>query len=198
MKKLLIQQSLAPLFLLIFVKNFNISSINETYFYVVNCIKDHTNILSFSSNITLSMIVVACLFAVIKGLVAYVKLPYAERYDFSSSGQKIKIINYTTNESMTFFSAYIIPMILDLESYNNQLVFIILVFLLRILLSKTNMFYANPILTILGYSSFRFVYTNRKMTKTTDFIGLTRGLIDSNKIIKSKQISENVFFIFNE
>lgn len=198
MKKLLIQQSLAPLFLLILIKNFDISAINETYLYIASCIRDYTNILSFSSNITLSIILTICLFAVIKGLVAYVKLPYAERYNFSSSGQKIKIIGYTTNESMTFFSAYIMPMILDLENYNNQCVFIILVFLLRILLSKTNMFYANPILTILGYSSFRFTYTHKKMIDTNNFIGLTRGFFDSNRIIKSKQISEKVFLIFNE
>lgn len=68
------------------------------------------------------------------------------------------------------------------------------------LMWKTNLFYQNPVLTLLGYEVFSFKFETTQLTEYSEkeCIGITRGIVGRGNSIKRQKISDNVFLIYED
>jgi len=191
----LILQSFSPLFLILLVKNFDID-------LLVSCISgNHTQLGTCLSRIILilsSVIILKLSFILLLGLKSF------QGHGYKSQGEKIKITKYTTNESLVFLVTYILPLIIyDITGIRNLLVLFIIISMQFMILYNTDLYYQTPILSILGYKTFKFVITNSNeegydKIEGSSYIGITKGKLDCDRIIKRKEISDNIWIVFND
>jgi len=71
------------------------------------------------------------------------------------------------------------------------------------LLYNTDLYYQNPVLAMLGYKTFMFEITNSNekgdgKIENRSFIGITKGKLDCDRIIKRKEIDDNIWLVFND
>lgn len=108
---------------------------------------------------------------------------------------KIKNVNY---QHITFLTTYIIPLLsLDI----SKLRYLVLLFLLLIIIGaiyiKTDLFYANPTLALLGYHIYNITGSrniNIKKDYYEDIIVITKTKISSNDEIQLIFLSDNIYF----
>ena len=96
---------------------------------------------------------------------------------------------------------YVLPMAMDeIGTLRGLAVFALLMIMLYALMWKTNLYYQNPILTILGYEvvSFQFEDTQLRDFRNKECIGITRCAIEDGATIKRQYIADNVFLIYRE
>ena len=65
---------------------------------------------------------------------------------------------------------------------------------------KTNLYYQNPVLTVLGYEVFSFKFETTQLTeyREKECIGITRSTVSEVHSIKKQKISDNVFLIYED
>ncbi len=96
---------------------------------------------------------------------------------------------------------YVLPMAMDdLDTWKGLIVFGILMVMLFALMWKTNLYYQNPVLTVLGYEVFSFKFETTQLTEYSgkECIGITRGTVSVGHSIKRQKISDNVFLIYED
>lgn len=96
---------------------------------------------------------------------------------------------------------YVLPMAMDdLNSCKGIFVFSILMAMLFALMWKTNLYYQNPVLTVLGHEVFSFQFETTQLSEysNTECIGITRGTVRTGHSIKRQKISDNVFLVYEE
>ena len=96
---------------------------------------------------------------------------------------------------------YVLPMAMDdLDTLQGFIVFAILMAMLFALMWKTNLYYQNPVLTILGtrFSRLSLKLRNWHNTKKRNVSGTTRGNVEEGDNIKRQIISDNVFIIYED
>lgn len=114
------------------------------------------------------------------------------------------IIDKTTNDcGATFLVTYVLPLLTDdVSSFRGLIVFLIMIIMVIMLLSKSNTFYQNPVLAAMGYRTFSFEFSdpNRDIKYPGKiYIGITYGKqIKEEEVIKRKYISDDVFLIYND
>lgn len=83
-----------------------------------------------------------------------------------------------------------------------MMVFGVLVWLIIKLLTKSNLFYQNPVSLLLGYECFLFKFVNpAKDIENPDgvYIGITKERkVATGPSVKRKYIADDVFLIYNE
>lgn len=95
--------------------------------------------------------------------------------------KKIESINY---EHLTFLATYIIPLIsFDFESTRQILVLGLLLIVMGVIYIKTDLFYANPSLALLGF----YIYKADGGFKTGDRNGIV--IISREKILFGQKVS---------
>ena len=125
--------------------------------------------------------------------------------NFSSQGEKLQDMNQISDSGVTFFMTYVLPMVLDdIGTWKGFIVFVLLMAMLYALMWKTNLYYQNPVLTILGYNivSFEFDHTELSDFEDEECIGITRDSINKDikneDVMKRQYIADNVFLIYND
>lgn len=63
-----------------------------------------------------------------------------------------------------------------------------------VLLYKTRLFYANPVLSILGYKVVEFEFSENSKVSKKNLIGIYNGKITNNNIMY-KTITDTVYYI---
>lgn len=100
----------------------------------------------------------------------------------------VKSIN---NEYLAFLTTYIIPLILvDFTSQRQVIILIILLIIIGVIYIKTNMFYSNPTLALLGYKIYEFDIVDSNVKGT--FITLDE--IEDGQKVQYIRLDKNVFF----
>jgi len=129
--------------------------------------------------------VVALLSAVLLGYCFYAY----KRFDFDLKGTtdipfeitKIQGINY---EHLTFLATYVVPLIsFDFESGRQMIVLAMLLIVMGIIYIKTDLFYANPSLALLGFH----IYQGNGNFKTGDREEII--LICRNRLVAGQKVS---------
>src|SRR5690606_24297464 len=97
-------------------------------------------------------------------------------------------------EHLTFLVTYIIPLLSFGLSFNfyqdrNALMFFLVLFIIGLIYVKTNMFYNNPTLAILGYHIYK---TTTKDGET--IVLISTDIIQKKDWIRKKHISDNIYF----
>ncbi|MFT3796586.1 anti-phage protein KwaA [Flavobacterium sp.] len=175
--------SLWLLFLLLLINKIDIP-----YCYGENC-----SFIGFEKLLSLNVIPAICLIFVIAGFIFYYKFKYIIKGAKSLPEQVVEIDNLNW-EHLTFLVTYVVPLLtFDLDfnlakDRNGLMLFLVLV-IIGMIYVKTNMFYNNPTLAILGYHIYK-VTTNKKK----NIILISKDSLKEQDWIEYKFIGDNIYF----
>lgn len=79
-----------------------------------------------------------------------------------SGGKRIENVEYEDDVSLNFFASFLMPLLMDVSKWQEFLVFFGMLGMIFALMSKSNLFYQNPILMILGYRCFTYSYQGKE------------------------------------
>lgn len=106
---------------------------------------------------------------------------------------RIENVKNDSYEHLTFLVTYIIPLVaFDFSNYRYQLLFIILIGIIGYMYAKTDMYYSNPSLALLGYSIFRVEAVFRDGTSKTITV-LSKDKIEKDNEVSYIPLSNNVY-----
>lgn len=126
---------------------------------------------------------------------------FTNKFDYRGEG--VCITNDKCDSGATFLVSFVLPLMVDdVCTLRGFIIFALLLLIMIKLLINSNLFYQNPVLTVLGYKVFEFQFTDPYKDITNPektYIGITKGkMIEEQATIKRKYIADNVFIIFNE
>lgn len=157
------------------------------------CFGNDCTFIGFSSLISRNVIPLISLLFLLIGVFSYL------RFDYRISGSKkipsridkIEDLNY---EHLTFLTTYIIPLIcfnLSNARYVFALAFLLVV--IGIIYVKTDKFYANPTLAVLGYRLYKVTITTRIKT-SENIVVITKERLTEADQIKIIDLDDKVCF----
>ncbi len=108
--------------------------------------------------------------------------------------EQIKEIENVNWEHLTFLVTYVIPLLsfdldFNLSEDRNGLMFFLVLVIIGMIYVKTNMFYNNPTLAILGYHIYKSHTTSK-----TNIILISKDVLIEGDWIQYKLISDNIYF----
>jgi hypothetical protein len=127
-------------------------------------------------------------------------LIFVSRFKYKLSGSmktpfKISKIENTNYEHLTFLSTYIIPLVaFDLSKIKYAIVLLILLIAIGTIYIKTDMFYANPSLALIGYHIYKVDGTFRTGTRQGIII-ISRQKVHHEQKVSYKQLSEKIYYV---
>lgn len=139
----------------------------------------------FTSNILSDL----SFFLLILGIIFLFDLRYKIKgtLDLPKKIKKIKNLNY---EHLTFLTTYIIPFIcFDLDDTRNTIIFIFLLVIIGAIYIRTNLFYSNPTLALLGYQIYQV-----ETESASDLILITQGELKDGESFNNIEIGNTVFY----
>lgn len=206
-------QSFTPLFLLIFVQHIRCDFLRAVsrFFEILEPDVD-----SFGHNLMDALaavksykflgdfiVSVLCALWIIGAVAIWIGFRNFQTVNFESYGEKIEVSEDAPEGGASYFVTFVLPLMIEnVNTLRGFIVFSLLLFILILLICRSNLFYQNPVLTILKYQVFHFTFSNPHHDiniggKT--YIGITRGVaVNSDTVIKRKYIAGNVFLIFRE
>lgn len=204
-KRKLIIQSFMPLFVILGIKNFDMD-ILKTYASFIDCLLNKDwRILSripFHPLFLTCAFECMCVIWIIVALFSILEFNKMQTANFVSQNESITECENISDSSVAFFMTYVLPMIMDdIGTVKGFLIFMLLMTMLWVLMWKTNLYYQNPILTILGYEiiSFKFEHTQLLSFQEKCCVGITRKTnIDDGMHVKRQYIADNVFIIYRD
>lgn len=203
----LVLQSFAPLFLLLIIKhcdlvlhwNLIIRFLNTFKTTGINAIVTTVHHPIFGRFVisTIGLIWIIVTIAIAIGFKGF------QKSGFISNGEKIVIDDSPNDSSATFLVTYVLPLLTDnVETIRGLIVFLTMLAMVILLLTRSNTFYQNPVLSAMKYRTFSFKFLNPSSDIThpeITYIGITHGVvITENAVIKRKYISDGVFVIYND
>ena len=203
-KRKLIMQSYMPLYVILAVKNFDVNMLILAAKLIKHLQRGNFKIIY---HIFKNPFFLSCVFEMISiiwiicALFSIYEFTVMQHANFTSQNESIKQCEKVSDSGVTFFMTYVLPMVMDdIGTVKGFLIFSLLMGMLCILMWKTNLYYQNPILTILGYDiiSFEFEHTELSCFRET-CIGITRNTNARNGMyIKRQYIADNVFLIYED
>jgi len=174
--------SLWLLFLLLFVNKVNIPICYE------NC-----EFIGFKELFLTNIIPLVCLVFILFGFAFYYKFKYIIKGARSLPEQIVEVENINW-EHLTFLVTYVVPLLsfdldFDLSKDRNGLMFILVLIIIGLIYVKTNMFYNNPTLAILGYHIYKVNTTNKN-----HIVLISKDTLVETNWIEYKHISDNIYF----
>jgi len=130
-------------------------------FFLIITAKIPEHQFSFNEWVSWKMLLVVNLIPVISIILLIYCLYAYKRFDFDLKGatdipfeiKKIEGINY---EHLTFLATYVVPLIsFDFDSGRQMIVLALLLTVMGVIYVKTDLFYANPSLALLGFHIYR-------------------------------------------
>lgn len=123
--------------------------------YAPICISDDCQFIGLTELFSKNIIPLLCLLGIFIGMASY----YDFSYNLKSSTNmpfkidKIENINY---EHLTFLTTYIVPLVcFNFAEFRYHLVLLILMIVICAIYIRTDLFYANPTLALLGFKIFK-------------------------------------------
>lgn len=181
-------QSLSPLALLTIIKNFSFVT------------KDNTGeVLTLSgfitANLPLLCVFVVCITWCIMAavfIVSFNVFKYADR----KQGYSIALVERKEDASLNFFFTLILPLLIDnVNTWQGAILFFAVLIFTWLLMANTKLFYANPILSIMGYRVTEIAFIDNKHKNKGTYIAISCGDIDDSHNIEYKDITESVLFV---
>ena len=213
LKMCLVMQSFAPLFLLILVQHFrcdfpcaicrffeilisNTDGLGERLRVAAAAVMSY----QFLGDFAVSML---CVFWLVGAVGVWIGFKDYQTVNFESHGEKIKMTADASEGGAFFFVTFILPLLVDdVSTLRGFAVFTLLLTMLILLITQSNLFYQNPVLAMLKYKVFRFTFLNPYSdikVAGKAYTGITKGTaVESGAIIKRKYIAGDVFLIFED
>lgn len=150
---------------------------------------------NFKGVIRRNFIPIAASIFVIAGFIFYSRFEYRISGSRKISG-KITKIEDVNSEHLTFLTTYIIPLIcFELSSARYVLALVFLLVVIGLIYIKTDKFYANPTLAILGYQIYKVdMQTRTNDTAKENLILISKDKLHVNDSVNYKELDEKVSF----
>ncbi len=199
----LIIQSFTPLFALIMIKYFDYHVITSVKLFFQKLFQgDFAVFVRVWSNQYFGAFIVLILSVawIVSGIIALWQFRDVQMSDFTDAGDKVAIEEEKMESGITFFMTFVFPLLLnDLITMRGFLLFSGILALIFLLMWKTNLYYQNPILTILGYKVYRIHFLQESgRDPDKKYIAICMKKLDVNKIVKWKNITDDVLLIYNK
>lgn len=193
MKKLrygLMIQSLSPLAVLTIIRNFSFEKPNT---------KEYAFSEFWKLNQVLIVVFILCLLWIVGAVMAYISFS-AFKWTDKKQNYDIKNIEEKEDASLNFFLTMIIPLLIDnVGTIQGAITFACIVILMWLLLARTNLFYANPVLAILGYRIYEFVFDSNSEFEGQVCIGIAKKKIKKNEAnIEYKKVPDTSVLYIKE
>ncbi|MCI1930421.1 MAG: hypothetical protein LKJ13_01850 [Clostridia bacterium] len=207
LKKSLVMQSFAPLFLLLTIKHLDFKLYwNLVCKFISTFVKRGTVAFSIALNhSSFGGFVVSFMgiFWLLLTIAIALGFNGMQKAGFKAVGEKIIIEEEPNDSSATFLVTYVLPLLTDdVESVRGLIVFLTILIMVIMLLTSSNTFYQNPVLAAMKYRTFSFKFLNPANDIAHSdrvYIGITHGVpIVEDTVIKRKYISDGVFVIYND
>lgn len=133
-----------------------------------------------------------CIVLIIIGIIGYILFvdSLKNAKDLPVNIIECESINY---ENLSFLATYIIPLVCFPMNTDRQIfVMFAVIIVVGCIFVKTNMYYTNPSLVLVGFNVYK-VKTNSKTTLKTGIV-IIRGEIGVGDSIKYFHLSDNVYF----
>lgn len=123
-----------------------------------------------------------------------------KKFDFDLKGatdipfeiKKVEGVNY---EHLTFLATYVVPLIsFDFESGRHMIVLGLLLIVMGAIYIKTDLFYANPSLALLGFHIYR-ADGNFKTGDRSGIILISRGRIETGQKVSYIKLDERIYYV---
>lgn len=99
-------------------------------------------------------------------------------------------INY---ENLSFLATYVMPLVcFPLEKHREVLVMFVMIFVIGCIFVKTNLYYTNPSLVLLGFNIYK-IKTNGQAPLGAGIV-IIQGRLSCGDVIKYLHISDNVYY----
>lgn len=198
LKRSLILQSFAPLFLLLTIKHLDIDLCWNLLCNFISILFSNGTV-AFSialkhtsfGEFVISVMGICWLFLTVIVACGFNGM---QKAGFKAAGEKIEIEDEQGDNSATFLVTYVLPLLTDdIESFRGLVVFLTMLIMVIMLLISSNTFYQNPVLAAMKYPENDITHQDRV------YVGITHGaLIEEETVIKRKYISDGVFVIYND
>lgn len=152
------------------------------------CFEKKCKFIGFREFFELNIYPIFYLILILLGLIFYIAFKQLLKSN-GSLPEKIDKIENVNWENLTFLATYIIPLLsFNFDGGRNRLIFFLVLLIMGIMFVKTNMYYTNPVLAILGYHIYRISTKNREK-----IIIITRDILNKNDEIKVRLLSDDVY-----
>lgn len=109
---------------------------------------------------------------------------------------KIKRIQNKNYEHLTFLTTYILPLIaFNLSEIRFVIMFLLLIFVIGFIYVKTDLFYANPTLALLGYQLYEADVEMRDNKTYENLILISKANINKESNLEYLKIDDRIYFV---
>lgn len=128
---------------------------------------------------------------------------YYFRFDYRLSGSttipvEISSVEDLNYEHLTFLTTYIIPLVcIDLENERYIMVLLVLLVVIGIIYVKTDKFYANPSLSLLGFRLYSATIKKRTGEQFSAVV-ITKSRLSDTTLIKYIKLDDRVVYAKGE
>lgn len=157
------------------------------------CLESQCEFIGLSELISRNIVPIVALIFLLLGVLFYFRFDYriSGSKKISSKITKIEDMNY---EHLTFLTTYIIPLIcFNLSSARYLLALAILLIVIGIIYVKTDKFYANPTLAVLGFRLYKVTLQNRVGIKE-NIVLITKDRLSELDLVRTLTLDEKVYF----
>lgn len=144
--------------------------------------------------INANMVSIISIIALLYSIIVYIKFEIAlgSSTDLPFTIKKIENSSY---ENLTFLATYIIPLIsFDFDNNRQLIILAILLIVMGIIYIKTDLFYANPSLALLGFKLYK-ADGNFKNGERNDIILITRERLSLNDKATYIKLDERIYYV---
>ena len=174
--------SLFLLFLLIFLDK------------VPYCLFGNCTFIGWGSLLAANFVLSICIFFMVIAFIFYLRFNHQIVEGATNLPVQVKKIENINFETITFLATYIIPLIcfvleVNIDANRNLFMLFCVLFLTGWIYVKTNMFYTNPTLALLGFRIYKI-----NTIKQEGIIVIVKGKVKENDWLYCKCINDNIFY----
>jgi len=158
------------------------------------CLGENCEFVGWTYLLKINIIPIFCIIALKVGFISFFDFRFQMKGtpELSVKITEIENIDY---EHLTFLTTYIIPLVcFQFENLRYILTFIIILFVIGLIYIRTDLFYANPTLAILGFRIYKISGEFRKGEIRTEKILITKNKLQLNDRIKYFKLDERIYY----
>ena len=141
-----------------------------------------------------NLVPIFCLVALVVGLISFLDFKFQMKGtpELSFKITELENIDY---EHLTFLTTYIIPLVcFQFENLRYIITFIVILFVIGLIYIRTDLFYANPTLAILGFRIYKISGEFRNGEIRNGKILITKNILSVEDRIKYFKLDERIYY----